>query len=356
MILVVSLNPALDVTHHVARADWAGVNRPHDVSARPGGKGLNVARTLTLLGADVLVIGLVGGAAGEAVQSGLGAARVREQFTAIEAQTRRTFAVVDTVRGQTALFNEPGPVVSEAEYDRFRLRYRDLLAGSAAVVLSGSLPGALPPGTYAELTELATEAGVPVLLDTDGLALRLGAAGRPAIVKPNLEELERSVGRSLRLTAASNPDGRAGPGSPASTDDPGSLASPDGGGSPDGAGSAGCPDPEAVTTAARELMAAGAGAVVVSLGPGGLLAVTGEGTWRASPPGPEPGNPTGAGDAAVAGLARGLAAGQDWPERLRDAVALGTAAVAAPVAGEFSPARYRDLLPLVSVTSVTAAS
>jgi tagatose 6-phosphate kinase len=350
MILVVSLNPALDVTHHVARADWAGVNRPHEVSARPGGKGLNVARTLTLLGADVLVIGLVGGPAGEAVQSGLGAAGVREQFTAIEAQTRLTFAVVDTVRGQTALFNEPGPAVSDAEYERFRLRYRDLLAGSAAVVLSGSLPGALPAGTYAELTELATAAGVPVLLDTDGPALRLGAAGRPAIVKPNLEELERSVGRSLRLAAASNPDGPDGPGSPAGRD---GARSPDGAGSPGGPG---CPDPAAVTTAARELMAAGAGAVVVSLGPGGLLAVTGAGTWHATPPGPEPGNPTGAGDAAVAGLARGLAAGQDWPQLLRHAVALGTAAVAAPVAGEFSPARYRDLLPLVSVTSVTAAS
>lgn len=329
MILVVSLNPALDVTHHVAKADWAGVNRPHEVTARAGGKGLNVARTLNSLGTDVLVIGLIGGPAGEAVQSGLSAAGVSEQFTAIAAQTRRTFAVVDTVRGQTALFNEPGPQVSGAEYERFRLRYRDLLADSAAVVLSGSLPQALPPGTYAELAELATAAGVPVVLDTDGPPLRLGAAGRPAIVKPNLEELERIVSRPLRLGAASSTDPAAPPGRPE------------------------CPDLDAVTGAARELMAAGAAAVVVSLGPAGLLAVTGEGTWRAAPPGPEPGNPTGAGDAAVAALARGLAVGQDWPQRLRHAAALGTAAVAAPVAGEFSPARYRELLPLVSVLAAS---
>jgi len=89
--------------------------------------------------------------------------------------------------------------------------------------------------------------------------------------------------------------------------------------------------------------------VVVTLGAAGLLAVTSDGTWQAAPPGPEPGNPTGAGDAAVAGLARGLALGQDWPDRLRHATALGTAAVAAPVAGEFSAGRYRDLLPVISV-------
>ena len=50
MILVVSLNPALDLTYEVDAADWAGVNRPHTVHVRPGGKGVNVARTLRALG------------------------------------------------------------------------------------------------------------------------------------------------------------------------------------------------------------------------------------------------------------------------------------------------------------------
>ena len=57
MILVVSLNPALDVTYHVAEVDWSGVNRPHEVAAAPGGKGLNVARTLRAhLGHDMTAV------------------------------------------------------------------------------------------------------------------------------------------------------------------------------------------------------------------------------------------------------------------------------------------------------------
>jgi tagatose 6-phosphate kinase len=313
MILIVTLNPALDVTHHVAGADWAGVNRPHEVAVRPGGKGVNVARTLQALGADVLVTGLAGGPAGDAVRAGLAAAGLAAGFTATAGETRRTFAVVDTRRGQTGLFNEPGPLVSATEYEHFRAQYRSALAGSATVVLSGSLPPGVPAGAYAELARLAGAAGVPAVLDADGPALMLGTAGRPAIVKPNLEELERAVGRPLRTAGSADPD------------------------------------PEAVIRAARELMTAGAGAVVVSLGPAGLLAVTGEGIWQAAPPGPAAGNPTGAGDAAVAGLAHSLMRGHGWADRLRHATALGTAAVAEPVAGDFSRGRYHELLTAISV-------
>jgi hypothetical protein len=46
---------------------------------------------------------------------------------------------------------------------------------------------------------------------------------------------------------------------------------------------------------------------------------------------------------------RGLVLGQPWPDRLRHAVALGTASVLAPVAGEFSPEDYARTLDAVTV-------
>ncbi len=239
MILVVTLNPALDVTHHVTRVDWSGVNRPVAVRARPGGKGLNVARTLHALGTEVLAIGLAGGVTGAAVRSGLSAAGVPAALTGIAGETRRTFAVVDEQRGRTALFNEPGPAVSAAEYQRFLACYVEALPGCAAVVLSGSLPPGLAPDSYAELTGLAAAVSVPVLLDAEGQALLRGAPGRPAIVKPNLAELERCMGRPMSTPAGF--------------------------------------DRAAVIGAARELMAAGAQSVVVTLGAAGLLAVTSDG-------------------------------------------------------------------------------
>jgi fructose-1-phosphate kinase PfkB-like protein len=52
----------------------------------------------------------------------------------------------------------------------------------------------------------------------------------------------------------------------------------------------------------------------------------------------------------AAGLVHGLVLGRSWEERLRHAVALGTASAAAPVAGEFSPADYAEALAGVRVS------
>jgi tagatose 6-phosphate kinase len=311
VIVVVCLNPALDITHHVPEVDWTGVNRPTAVYARPGGKGTNVARALHSFGLRVLLLGLAGGTAGAAVEAALGQLAVPTAFTPAVGETRRTFTVVDG-EGRAALFNEPGPEVSAAEFARFRLAYGEAMAGAAAVVLSGSLPRGLPPTAYAELIAVAAEAGVPAVLDTSGDALRAGVAAGPAIVKPNLDELRALSGRS--------------------------LATADGGIAW-----------AAVAAAAAGLRTAGARAVVVSLGPDGLLAVTGDGCWHARPPAVRRGNATGAGDAVTAALAHGLVLGRPWEDRLRHAVALGAASVAAPVAGEFSQADYAGGLAAVAV-------
>ena len=194
MILVVALNPALDVTHQVPGVDWAGVNRPAVIRAQAGGKGLNVARTLRAIGAEVQVIGLAGGVTGEEVTSALGELGVPAAFTRIKGETRRTFAVVDTVRGDAALFNEPGPPVALDEYAAFRGAYEQALAECTAVVLSGSLPPGLPPSTYAELGAMAAAAGVPAVLDAHGEALLRGAA----------------AGEGLQLGQIGLNDGRAG--------------------------------------------------------------------------------------------------------------------------------------------------
>src|SRR5215813_4419452 len=252
-----------------------------------------------------------GATAGEQVLSELGELGVPTAFTRIGGETRRTFAVVDTVRGDAALFNEPGPPIAPDEYAEFRVMYEKALAGCAAVVLSGSLPPGLSPGTYAELGAMAAADGVPAVLDAHGEALLRGAAARPAIVKPNLAELEALAGRSLSTASGA--------------------------------------DKAAVALAARELRAAGPQAVVVTLGAGGLWAVTDDGTWQAVPSAEVRGNPTGAGDAVAAGLVHGLVLGRPWEERLRHAVALGTASVAAPVAGEFSHTDYAEALAGVKV-------
>jgi len=316
VIIVVCLNPALDVTHHLDAVDWGGVNRPRAVRARPGGKGLNVARTLHALGVDVLVLGLAGGITGAGVETALRERCVPAAFTPVGGETRRTFSVVDDSR--VTAFYEPGPAVSEEEFARFRRGYEQALDGAAAVVLSGSLPPGLADSTYATLIETAAAAAVPAVLDTHGEALRRGAAAGPAIVKPNLTELAALAGPAASSALAPPADGAA------------VLAT--------------------APAAAGQLR--GAQAVVVTLGPDGLLAATGDGCWRARATAAVTGNATGAGDAVAAALTHGLVLGRPWDERLRHAAALGAATAAAPVAGEFRRQDYLDALSAVTVEEV----
>jgi tagatose 6-phosphate kinase len=306
MILTVTLNLALDVTYHAERVEWHAGNRVTGVERRAGGKGVNVARVLRALGHETVVTGFVGGATGDAARSELASARLHDALVPIAGETRRTLVVVDDERGDATGFWEPGPTVSPDEWQRFLAAFHELLPATEAVVLSGSVPSGLPGDAYAVLGRAAAEAHVPTVLDADDDALAQGLAGRPTIVKPNADELARIA------------PGR---------------------------------DP---LTAAQWLRDAGADAVVASRGADGLIAVTPDGCWSARPPERVKGNPTGAGDAAVAALTAGLVTGAPWPRRLAAATAVSAAAVRSPLAGSFDEDAYRRYLATVSVEPLEA--
>ncbi|MEU5267189.1 1-phosphofructokinase family hexose kinase [Streptomyces hygroscopicus] len=321
MILTVTLNTALDVTYRVPELRPHASHRVTEVIERPGGKGLNVARVLAALGHDTVVTGFVGGVTGTVLRqllarfaapppdtAGAPHGKITDALVPIAGTTRRTIGVVDATTGDTTQLNEPGPIVTTPEWTAFMDGYGRLLREASAVALCGSLPPGVPVGTYAQLIREAHAAGVPTLLDTSGEPLRRGIAARPHLVKPNADEL---------------------------------------------AGLTGSTDP---LRAARDARRRGARAVAASLGAEGMLAVTAHGAWRAAPPRRLAGNPTGAGDAAVAGLLSGLVEEVPWPDRLARAVALSTAAVRAPVAGEFDRTVYEEVLARVEVTEHPAAA
>ncbi|MBE1461160.1 1-phosphofructokinase family hexose kinase [Kibdelosporangium phytohabitans] len=284
-ILTVTLNAALDVTYQISTLSPGDTHRVHHVHTRPGGKGVNVADVLTQLGHPVTATGF----AGPELTTRL------PGFVPITGQSRRTVTIVEQTGTGATLFTEPGPVISPGEWQALLDRFDQLAAHARVVVLSGSLPPGLPADTYAQLI---TRSPAPVILDTDGDPLRHGLTARPALIKPNLDELTRLLGREPDLPADCH-----------------TLGVP----------------------------------VAATLGAGGALLATPDGTWRARPPGPVPGNPTGAGDAFTAALARGLACHQPWPTVLADAVALSAAAVRSPAAGSFDPAAYQEFTTAVTV-------
>lgn len=291
MILCVGLNPAIDVTYRVTRLTPGEAHRVLDVRRRAGGKAVNVARGVQALGVAVTAVLPLGGPEGARVEAELAADGVPMAGVAVLGRTRHTVTVVDA-DGEASAFNEPGAKMSGADWRSIRASVEALCPGASVMVLSGSIPPGLPLDGYAELTAVARAGGTKVVVDATGPALLHALDAEPDLVKPNAAELADS-----------------------------------------------CPGLDTAAAVAALRARSPRTAVVLSLGAEGLLADTPDGVWRARPARPLAGNPTGAGDAAVAALAVALhqaaspAGRLDWPAALRQAVGLSGSAVLQPVAG-----------------------
>jgi 1-phosphofructokinase len=283
MIVTVTPNPSIDRTLVVDEFREGGVNRALDTHVEPSGKGVNVTRALLTNGVASIAVLPLGGSEGDQLASLLKAERVPFVPVPIARPVRVNISLVRT-SGTSTKINERGPLLSREEVADLMLTVVGLVDEAAWVVASGSLPQGVEPGFYAELAARVHEAGARYALDTSGLALRLGAAMGPDLLKPNVDELAEVVDKPIRTFGE-------------------------------------------VVAAAADLRHEKTD-VLVSLGPDGALLVTGQGALHAEAPVGQPRNTIGAGDNLLAGF---LAVAHTNPEvALREAVAWGSAAVRAP--------------------------
>jgi tagatose 6-phosphate kinase len=314
VIVTVTLNPALRVGYEAERVSRGAANEVSRVSYRAGGRGLAVAKVLHTFGHEVVAAGLVGGSSGEVIRDELARAGVATQFTRINGESRRILEITDAADGSVTTFGEPAPFITTEELGRLAADYRALMADATAAVLCGSLPDGLPAETYGSLASYAAEAGVPVVLDASGSALRHAVSRRPALVIPG--------------DAAGDPAATGG-GMGDATGDPAAVTVP-------GSGTL-------AADGAAALVAGGAGAVAI-LSDGGVRAVTAAGEWRAELAGQHLHRASR--DAMVAGFVPGIALSWSWPDTLAHAMAL---AASSDPAGDVDLEAYERLLPKVTV-------
>ena len=285
-LITLTLNPALDLattTDHVAPAHKL---RCGPVQRFAGGGGINVARVLHRLGADVQAWALAGGAAGTQVQQLLAAEGVPTAVQTIAGDTRENFSVVETATGQEFRFVLPGPTLLPAEWQACLDALAALPAPPRWLVASGSLPPGTPPDFYAQLARSLAARGVRVVIDTSGPPLAAALQAGVALVKPSLRELRELLQQPLADAADR-------------------------------------------CAAAQSLVRNGAAeTVALSLGEQGALLATRAGVWQAPALNvPATTGTTGAGDCFLAALVWALDRGDTPAEALRWGVAAGAAAL-----------------------------
>ncbi len=197
MILTVTLNAAIDRTVAVPNFRLGHRHRAVESRTVAGGKGINVARALRLLGRPVIAAGFAGGPTGTRVLDQLRREAILTDFTWIAGETRINMAVVDPTSGEQTEINERGPAVSPEEVERFVERLRYLADGARICVLAGSLPPGAAEDLYARLVGELRERGVTAILDSDGEPMLTGLRAGASVVTPNEREAEELVGQEF---------------------------------------------------------------------------------------------------------------------------------------------------------------
>lgn len=301
MIITVTLNPALDKTVTLPGFAVNTVNRVQTITLDPGGKGINVSKSVHAMGGKTLAIGVLGGSSGGYIKMALDELGLANDMVITGAVTRTNLKVIDPVLGTSTDINEPGSPISPEDLQKVWQKISDAVQPGDTVVFAGKNPPDMPDDLLAKWIRNLKALDVRVCVDTVGEPMRLALQEKPDIIKPNREELSEIVGRDLRTA-------------------------------------------DEVLEAAKELVQQGVGLVAASMGGEGALFVTADQCIRGRNPKVSVVSTVGAGDAMMAALAHYSAAGCSLEETARRAVAVATATV---MYSGSKPAEFSAILPMI---------
>lgn len=305
MIYTITLNPALDRNIWIDKIKPDDSNRIHKEERYAAGKGIDVSRVLTTLGVRNKALGFVGGFNGDEMEGRLINEGISFDFTRISGETRTNIVIYETGKNSQTILSAAGPEVLPFELIRI-IRQVENLKNPEIIVISGSLPPDVHPEIYYKIMEIARKMGSKLILDTDGAALKTGIQGSPDVIKPNVHELGRLVGKELKGI-------------------------------------------DEIISTAQTFCDQGIANVLVSMGAKGILLVSKKELFLAVPPQIKVINTIGAGDSAIAGFVFGITSGKSIRDALITAVAAGTATTLRPGPALCTKNDFFELVPKVKL-------
>ena len=189
MLHIICLNPAIDKIYRIpdfaAGEDYPG-QKPE---MRVGGKGVNVARVLSQLGAPVHLYGFLG-EGGDIIRKEM-EKRCVCSFFDVSGACRTTVNIIDPKSGRETVITEAGPQVGESDVRELLLELSDRVQPGDIVAASGSIIAGAPADIYAQISRICEEIGAGCALDCNTSALKSSLSGnvRYILGKPNEREL-----------------------------------------------------------------------------------------------------------------------------------------------------------------------
>lgn len=281
-IITITFNPCIDKSTSVSALQPDKKLECTLPVFEPGGGGINVARAIKKLGGDAIAVYPTGGYSGKFLNVLLEKENISLLNIETKQHTRENMIVVDNATNQQYRFGMPGQYMEEEEWKKCveSIKIND----STFIVASGSLPPGVPVDIFSIIAKMAKSQSRKLIVDCSGEALRIALREGVYLIKPNLGELSRLVGKEELETNQIEP-------------------------------------------VARDLILEGCcEIIVVSMGAQGAMLINKDATYLAKAPVVKKKTTVGAGDSMVAGIVHYLSKGKNLQQALEYGVACGTAA------------------------------
>ena len=305
MILTVCISPSVDVTIELDQLNVGKVNIVKNKTLSFTGKALNVAIGISRLGADAYATGFMYNENGAMFERALDKEGVPFAFVWNSGRVRENYKCIDK-RSMLTEINDVGGQVAAEKLGELSHMIRNLSSRSDVTVISGGLPRGVDASFYREIFRCVDPKSLRIA-DTEGAKMFAALEAGIDLVKPNLEELEETLGREFR-------------------------------------------DKDDMLAGCREILGRGAKIVLLSLGKDGAVITNGTKNYYCKSINVAVNSTVGAGDGMVAAAAVMLQQGADLPDILRAGVAAGTATVTTFETISFTKNKYEEILQSLNVT------
>ncbi len=299
MILTVCLSPCTDITVELDSLNIGKVNIVKSKTLSYTGKALNVAIGVSRLGGESFATGFMYNENGYMFEQTLDREGVPFTFVWNKGRVRENYKFIDNKSMLTEV-NEVGEAVNIQKQVELIQMVEDISRRSKVTLISGRLPKGVDSRYYTDLFNVVAP-GTLKIADAEGARLHAALNAGVDLVKPNIDELESSLGKEFK-------------------------------------------DRSDMLQGCYELLDSGARMVLLSLGKDGAIITDGHKNYFCRSINVAVNSTVGAGDGMLAAAALMMEQGADMSEILRAGVAAGTATVTTFGKISFTKDKYDDIL------------
>lgn len=307
MILTVCLSPSIDVNMEVDSLNIGKANRIISKKTFYTGNAINIAIGFAHLSAQVFATGFMYEDNGTQFEHELHKEGVSYRFIWNKGRVGENYKIVDRRSMLTEISDASSEITPEKQEDLIKL-IQKYSAKCEGIVVSGALPKGMDAEYYNRILSAVPSLAIKIV-DADGDRLVQALKCGVNLVKPNLDELQRTLKRKLK-------------------------------------------DKNDMLNGCRDILDMGAEYVLLSLGKNGAVITNGSKSYYCKSINVAMNSTIGAGGGMVAAAANALMKGGTMQDILRCGIAAGTAAVTSPDSISFSKDKYEEILNKLTVEEI----